>query len=197
MLTQVRNRLGGREIGHSGELLMNTRPLRRQIAGFVLVLLVAMATLWAQDAPKNPGPKSEGTGTTLKICVTSVMVNDQEKAFQFYTQTLGFVKKIDVPVGQDRWLTVVSPDEPNGTELLLEPTGFAPAKTYQKALFDAGIPLTLFSVADIQRTYEKMKKLGVVFHTPPTKKGPVTVAVFEDTCGNLIQLVQTAMVGPN
>jgi len=118
------------------------------------------------------------------------MVHDQEKALKFYTTVLGFVKKTDVPAGQGRWLTLVSPDEPNGTELLLEPIGFAPAKTFQKALFDAGIPWTSFAVADVQRTYEKMKKLGVVFRTPPTKMGPVTVAVFEDTCGNLIQLVQ-------
>jgi predicted enzyme related to lactoylglutathione lyase len=155
-----------------------------------LVLLLGTALPGAQDAPENPAPKNQGAGTNLKIWVASVMVHDQEKALKFYTTVLGFVKKTDVPAGQGRWLTLVSPDEPNGTELLLEPIGFAPAKTFQKALFDAGIPWTSFAVADVQRTYEKMKKLGVVFRTPPTKMGPVTVAVFEDTCGNLIQLVQ-------
>ena len=124
----------------------------------------------------------------MRIWVTSVMVSDQDKALKFYTQKLGFVKKTDVPAGEGRWLTVVSPEEPNGPELLLEPIGFAPTKTYQKALFDAGIPLTSFAVADIQSTYEKMQKLGVVFRTKPTRMGPVTIAVFEDTCGNLIQL---------
>jgi len=128
--------------------------------------------------------------TTLRIRLTSVMVSDQEKALKFYTEVLGFVKKADIRAGEGRWLTVVSPDEPDGPELLLEPIGFPPAKTYQKALFDAGIPLASFAVADIQRAYEKLKELGVVFRTPPTKMGPVTVAVFEDTCGNLIQLAQ-------
>ena len=88
------------------------------------------------------------------------MVSDQDKALKFYTQILGFVKKTDVPAGEFRWLTVVSPEEPNGPELLLEPTAFAPAKTYQKAVFDAGIPLTSLAVADIQAAYQKMKKRG-------------------------------------
>ena len=126
----------------------------------------------------------------MRIRLTSVMVSDQDKALKFYTQILGFVKKTDVPVGEYRWLTVVSPEDPDGPELLLEPMGFAPAKTYQKALFDAGIPLTSFAVADIQAAYEKTQKLGVVFRTKPTRMGSVTVAVFEDTCGNLIQLAQ-------
>lgn len=118
------------------------------------------------------------------------MVDDQDKALKFYTQVLGFEKKTDLAMGEDRWLTVVSPDEPNGTELLLEPMGFTPAKTYQKALFEAGIPLTSFAVSDLQVVYERMKKQGAVFRMAPTKAGPVTVAMFEDTCGNLIQLVQ-------
>jgi predicted enzyme related to lactoylglutathione lyase len=126
----------------------------------------------------------------MKIILTSVMVNDQEKALKFYTEVLGFVKKNDIPLGEDRWLTVVSPEGPDDVELLLEPMGFPPARTYQKALFEAGIPLTSFAVDDIQKEYERMKKLGVVFKTAPTKMGPVTVAVFEDTCGNLIQMAQ-------
>ena len=126
----------------------------------------------------------------MKIILTSVMVNDQEKALKFYTEVLGFVKKNDIPIGEDRWLTVVSPERPDDVELLLEPMGFPPARTYQKALFEAGIPLTSFAVDDIQNEYERMKKLGVVFKTAPTKMGPVTIAVFEDTCGNLIQIAQ-------
>ncbi|HEY9430652.1 MAG TPA: VOC family protein [Blastocatellia bacterium] len=126
----------------------------------------------------------------MKIILTSVMVDDQDKALKFYTEVLGFVKKNDIPVGEARWLTVVSPEGPDDVELLLEPMGFPPARTYQKALFEAGIPLTSFAIDDIQKEYERMKKLGVVFKTAPTKMGPVTIAVFEDTCGNLIQMAQ-------
>jgi catechol 2,3-dioxygenase-like lactoylglutathione lyase family enzyme len=126
----------------------------------------------------------------MKIILTSVMVDNQDKALKFYTEVLGFVKKNDIPLGEDRWLTVVSPEGPEDVELLLEPMGFPPARTYQKALFEAGIPLTSFAIDDIQKEYERMKKLGVVFKTAPTKMGPVTIAVFEDTCGNLIQMAQ-------
>jgi catechol 2,3-dioxygenase-like lactoylglutathione lyase family enzyme len=126
----------------------------------------------------------------MKIRHTSVMVDDQEKAFKFYTDVLGFVKCNDIPLGEFKWLTVVSPEGPNDTELLLEPMGFPPARTYQKALFEAGIPAAVFAVDDIQKEYERMSKLGVVFRSEPTKMGSVTVAVFEDTCGNLIQIAQ-------
>jgi catechol 2,3-dioxygenase-like lactoylglutathione lyase family enzyme len=127
---------------------------------------------------------------SMKIVLASVMVEDQEKALRFYTEVLGFIKKIDMPMGKDRWLTVVSPDGPAGVELLLEPNSFPPAQIFQKALFDAGIPATSFGSDDVQKEYERMKSLGVVFHKEPTKMGPVTVAVFEDTCGNLIQMAQ-------
>ncbi|NNC16992.1 VOC family protein [Corallococcus exiguus] len=127
----------------------------------------------------------------MRISVTSVMVDDQSRALKFYTEVLGFVLKVDVPMGpKDRWLTVVAPDAPEGTQILLEPMGFAPARVFQKALFDAGIPLTSFGVDDCQAEYERMVKLGVVFRSKPTVMGPVTVAVFEDTCGNLIQIAQ-------
>jgi predicted enzyme related to lactoylglutathione lyase len=126
----------------------------------------------------------------MKIKLTSVMVTNQEKALKFYTVVLGFVKKNDVPVGEHRWLTVVSPEGPADIELLLEPMGFPPAQTYQQALFEAGIPLTSFAVDDIQKEYERMEKLGVVFTMKPTSMGPVTVAVFDDSCGNLIQIAQ-------
>jgi predicted enzyme related to lactoylglutathione lyase len=126
----------------------------------------------------------------IKINVTSVMVDDQAKALKFYTEVLGFEKKTDVPAGEYRWLTVVSPSGAHGIELLLEPMGFPPAKVYQKALFDAGIPITSFGVDDIQKEYERLTKRGVVFRGPPTPMGPVTTVLFEDTCGNLLMLVQ-------
>jgi predicted enzyme related to lactoylglutathione lyase len=126
----------------------------------------------------------------MKINLTSVFVEDQDKACKFYTEVLGFVKKSDLPVGQFKWLTVVSPEGPDGIELLLEPNDNPAAKTFQEALFKQGIPLTSFAVEDIQKEYERMKKLGVVFSMEPTKTGPATVAVFDDTCGNLIQIAQ-------
>ena len=127
----------------------------------------------------------------MKITLSSVMVNDQGAALTFYTQVLGFKKKQDIPMGEDRWLTVVSPEGPDDVELLLEPMGFPPAKTYQKALFDAGIPLTAFSVPDVQSEYDRLLKRGVVFTTGPTDAGTTTIAVFDDTCGNLIQIYQS------
>jgi predicted enzyme related to lactoylglutathione lyase len=126
----------------------------------------------------------------MKIKLTSVMVDDQDKALKFYTEVLGFVKKSDIPAGEFKWLTVVSPEGPDDVELLLEPMGFPPARTFQKALFEAGIPSTAFAVEDIEQEYERLKKLGVVFSMEPTKTGSVTAAVFDDTCGNLIQLYQ-------
>ncbi|EPX58501.1 Lactoylglutathione lyase [Cystobacter fuscus DSM 2262] len=126
----------------------------------------------------------------MRINLTSVVVDNQAKALKFYTEVLGFVTKVDQPMGEHRWLTVVSPQAPEGTQLLLEPMGFPPARVYQKALFDAGIPLTSFAVDDCQAEYERMSKLGVVFRGEPKKMGPVTVVSFEDTCGNLIMMVQ-------
>jgi predicted enzyme related to lactoylglutathione lyase len=118
------------------------------------------------------------------------MVEDQEKALNFYTQVLGFVKKRDIPVGEDRWLTVVSPDGPEDVELLLEPNSNPAAKVFQKAIFDQGIPLTAFAVDDIQNEYDRLKKLGVEFTMEPTDMGMTSAAVFNDTCGNLIQIYQ-------
>ena len=126
----------------------------------------------------------------MKIKVTSVMVKDQEKALKFYTEVLGFVKKTEIPMGEHKWLTVVSGEEPDGVELLLEPMGFEPAKTFQKALFEAGIPWTAFNVDDVQKEYDRLVKAGVVFSMKPTRMGPATLAVFDDTCGNNIQIVQ-------
>ena len=126
----------------------------------------------------------------MKIRYSSVLVGDQDKALRFYTDVLGFVAKTDVPVGKFRWLTVVSPEGHEDVELLLEPNDNPAARTYQKALCDQGIPLTLFEVEDIQQEYARLKGLGVVFRIEPTKMGDVTVAVFDDTCGNLIQILQ-------
>lgn len=118
------------------------------------------------------------------------MVDDQAKALQFYTGILGFVKKRDIPMGEHRWLTVVSPEEQDGTELLLEPMGFPPALVFQKALYEAGIPLAAFKVEDVGADYQRLKEVGVVFSMPPTQMGPTTIAVLDDTCGNNIQIFQ-------
>jgi catechol 2,3-dioxygenase-like lactoylglutathione lyase family enzyme len=123
-----------------------------------------------------------------KINLTSVLVDDQDKALRFYTEVLGFVKKTDVPAGGARWLTVVSPDEPDGTELLLEPDEHPAAKPYKRALVDDGIPFTSFAVDDVNAEHERLRALGVRFTQEPFDAGPVTMAVFDDTCGNLIQI---------
>jgi beta-lactamase regulating signal transducer with metallopeptidase domain/catechol 2,3-dioxygenase-like lactoylglutathione lyase family enzyme len=177
-------------------------------AALVTLVLGAVTAITEAKPPANgPGPATSGMEAQsqtifpsatpdkrkealMKINLTSVMVDDQAKALKFYTEILGFVKKEDIPMGEHRWLTVVSAEGPGDVELLLEPMGFPPARTYQKALFDAGIPAAMFAVEDIQREYERMEKLGVAFKTAPTRMGPVTIAVFEDTCGNLIQIAQ-------
>jgi catechol 2,3-dioxygenase-like lactoylglutathione lyase family enzyme len=124
-----------------------------------------------------------------RINVTSVLVDDQAKALAFYTEVLGFVKKHDVPVGeQDRWLTVVSPDDPDGAELLLEPARHPAALAYREALVRDGIPLAQFAVDDVRAEHARLSGLGVRFTQEPVDAGPVTVAVLDDTCGNLIQL---------
>lgn len=126
----------------------------------------------------------------IKIHVTSVPVDNQDKALQFYTEKLGFIKKTEIPMGEHKWLTLVSPQEQNGVELLLEPMAFQPAKTYQKELKEAGIPWTSFAVDDLDKEYEKLTELGVKFSVKPKEMGPVLIAVLDDTCGNNIQLVQ-------
>ena len=126
----------------------------------------------------------------IRIYATSVLVDDQEKALKFYTEVLGFVKKTEVRVGEYKWLTVVSQKEQSGVELLLEPMGFEPAKAYQKALKDAGIPYTSFAVDNLNEEYERLTSLGVEFSVPPTEMGPVMMAVLDDTCGNNIQLIE-------
>ena len=120
------------------------------------------------------------------------MVDDQSKALAFYTDVLGFVKKEDIPMGEFRWLTVASPEGVEGAELVLEPTAFPPAKTYQKALFEAGIPQTAFLTSQIHDEYARLAARGVKFRSSPQSVGPITMVIFEDTCGNLINLVQPA-----
>ena len=126
----------------------------------------------------------------MSIILTSVLVDDPDKALRFYTETLGFVKKQDVPVGEFKWLTVVSPDDQNGTELLLEPNDNPAARTYQKSIFQQGIAAASFGVADVRAEYERLKAPGVKFRMERTKVMDVTIAVFDDTCGNWIQTVQ-------
>lgn len=129
----------------------------------------------------------------MRIRVVSIPVQDQEKALKFYTGKLGFVKKLDIPLGEgNRWLTLVSEEERDGPELLLEPSPnhFVPAKTYQKALFDAGIPYTQFNVVNVQEEYERLTRLGVTFVMKPTTMGTAKFAVFNDTCGNNIQIAE-------
>jgi catechol 2,3-dioxygenase-like lactoylglutathione lyase family enzyme len=124
----------------------------------------------------------------MKITVTSVLVDDQAKALAFYTDVLGFVKKTDVPADGFRWLTVVSPEEPDCVELLLEPDAHPAAKPFKQALVADGIPATSFAVDDVQAEFDRLSAKGVTFVQPPTPMGPVTTAVFDDTCGNLIQI---------
>ena len=128
----------------------------------------------------------------MKITVTSVLVDDQKKALAFYTAVLGFQEKTNVPVGKHSWLTVVSPDDPNGVELLLEPDAHPAAKPFKDALVADGIPYTSFAVADVQAEYQQLSAQGVVFTQEPLNMGPVTTAVFDDTCGNLIQIAAHA-----
>lgn len=130
----------------------------------------------------------------MRIYVTSVLVDDQSKAQDFYTRVLGFSVKNDVPVGEHRWLTVVSPEDPEGTELLLEPGEHPAVKPFKAALVEDGIPATSFQVDDLDSEYDRLLSLGVSFTQKPMDAGPVRMAVLDDTCGNLVQLVQ--MKGP-
>jgi catechol 2,3-dioxygenase-like lactoylglutathione lyase family enzyme len=127
----------------------------------------------------------------MRINITSVLVDDQDKALRFYTDVLGFTKKTEIPLGAHRWLTVVSPDDPDGVELVLEPDEHPAAKPFKDALTEDGIPFTSFAVEDVQSEYERLIALGVRFTQEPVNHGPVTTAVLDDTCGNLIQIAAT------
>jgi catechol 2,3-dioxygenase-like lactoylglutathione lyase family enzyme len=124
----------------------------------------------------------------MRINLTSVLVDDQRKALRFYTDVLGFVKKSEISLGEAYWLTVISAEQPDGPELLLEPDGHPAAKPFKQALVEDGIPFTSFAVDDVQAEYERLRSRGVTFTQEPTEMGPVTTAVFDDTCGNLIQI---------
>jgi len=126
----------------------------------------------------------------MKVRLVSVLVQNQDEALKFYTEILGFIKKLEIPMGEHRWLTVVSPEEPDGVQVVLEPCAFPPAKVYQKALFDAGIPYTAFNVDDVDAEYSRLQALGVSFSMQPTTMGSARFAVLNDTCGNNIQLLQ-------
>ncbi len=126
----------------------------------------------------------------MKIRLTAIIVNDQEKALRFYTTILGFVKKTEIPMKEDKWITVTSASEPDGVELVLQAATFEPSRVYQKALFDAHLPVTAFYVDNLCAEYDKLLKAGVEFSTPPTATGTTKLAVFNDTCGNHIQLFQ-------
>jgi catechol 2,3-dioxygenase-like lactoylglutathione lyase family enzyme len=127
---------------------------------------------------------------TMRINLASVLVDDQERALRFYTDILGFKEKTNVPMGEHRWITVVSPENPNGTELLLEPDEHPAAKPFKNALATDGIPYTSFAVDNVRAEFERLRDLGVRFTQEPTEMGPVTTAVLDDTCGNLIQIAQ-------
>ena len=129
----------------------------------------------------------------MQIKFVSIMVQDQERALRFYTDVLGFARAADVPIGEYRWLTVTSPDGVDGAELVLEPLAFPPAREYQKALYDAGVPATAFVTSDIHGEVERLTAAGVEFRGEPVDMGSVTGVMFEDTCGNLIHLVQPAV----
>jgi len=126
----------------------------------------------------------------MRIKLTSIMVDDQNRALKFYTEVLGFQKKRDIPVGEYKWLTVVSPEGPGDLELVLEPNANPAGKAFQKAMFEQGIPLAAFETSDLKAEFARLKALGVTFTQGPTKRGPVTIAVLSDTCGNLLQLYQ-------
>ncbi len=127
----------------------------------------------------------------MRINLASVLVDDQEKALRFYTEVLGFVKKTEIPMGEHRWLTVVSPEDPDGVELALEPDEHPGARPFKKALVEDGIPFTSFTVDDVPAEYDRLRALGVTFTQEPAEMGPVTTAVLDDTCGNLIQIAST------
>lgn len=128
----------------------------------------------------------------MQIRLVGLTVRDQEEALAFYTDVIGFEKKEDIPMGEFRWLTVTSPEGADGVEVVLEPAAFPPSQTYQQALFEAGIPATAFITDDIAAEHQRLVAKGVVFRMDPTPMGPITSALFEDSCGNLINLVQTS-----
>jgi predicted enzyme related to lactoylglutathione lyase len=171
---------------------MNKKSLLIGFIGGIIVTIIAVYGAFYGTSTVSDNTSSENLErkSAMKIKLASVFVDDQQKALEFYTEILGFIKKHDLPVGKFRWITVVSPDGPNDIELVLEPNDNPAARTFQKAIYDQGIPATAFFVDDIQKEYERINTLGVEFTMEPTETGSVTIAIFDDTCGNLIQIVQ-------
>ena len=169
------------EILESAGLIATKRESRYKFHYLISDPLEAIVNRWANKKQRSQ---------TMKIAVTSIFVDDQDKALNFYTNTLGFLKKTEVPLGKDKWLTVVSQSEPNGVELLLEPSGHPAVNPYRRALVEDGIPLASFAVGNVQAEYERLSALGVNFTQLPLDMGNVVTAVFDDTCGNLIQIAQ-------
>jgi catechol 2,3-dioxygenase-like lactoylglutathione lyase family enzyme len=153
---------------------------------------------WRLPAASTPRLRynvhSTDPGGPMRIRLASVYVDDQDKALRFYTDVLGFVKKTDIPFGTLRWVTVVSPDDPDGTELVLEPDGHAAVRPFKEALASDGIPFTSFAVDDVGEEYARLRGLGVAFTQEPEERGSATTAVFDDTCGNLIQIADAGSV---
>ena len=158
--------------------------------GLFIWFVVSRVIIYHGEKEDNELYTFHKKGINMKIKLSSIFVTDQERALKFYTEILGFVKKEDIPLGEYRWLTVVSPEGPDDLELVLEPNANSAAATYQKAIFEQGIPATSFASDNVQSEFEKLKKLGVEFKIEPTKAGPTTLAIFDDTCGNYIQLHQ-------
>lgn len=168
-------------------------------AGFVLGLVVSTGVYFlvtGGDGRETPSKNDDHVTAesceekTMRIKLASIFVDDQDKALEFYTGILGFVVKDDIPLGEFRWLSVVSAEAPEGMELVLEPNAHDAARAFQKAIHADGIPATSFFVDDIRTEYERLKELGVAFTMEPTEAGPVTIAIFDDTCGNLIQITE-------
>ena len=160
-----------------------------------LVIVAAAILIGCSANPQQPDEQldaqpEDGREAHIRIGLSSVFVEDQGSALRFYTEVLGFVTQNDIPIGEFRFLTVTSPEGPEGIELLLEPNDHPASKAYQEAIYEDGIPATTFFVEDVQRVYERLVELGVVFTTPPTETDLMTYAVFDDTCGNLIQITQ-------
>ncbi len=170
------------DVLESAGLVIARREGRYKFHWFDRKPLRAIAKRWPANAHRRP--------FAMRINLSSVLVDDQEKALRFYTEALGFQKKHDIPLGEHRWLTVVSPEDPDGTELVLEPDEHPAVKPFKSALVEDGIPFTSFAVRDVAAEHKRLEALGVRFTQPPTDFGVVITAVFDDTCGNLIQIAQ-------
>jgi DNA-binding transcriptional ArsR family regulator len=179
------------DVLESAGLVLTRREGRYKFHDIDTAPLRAIHERWPPAAP----PARARERAVPRITLTSVLVDDQDKALRFYTEVLGFRKKTEVPLGEHRWLTVVSPDDPDGPELVLEPDEHPAAGPFKRALQADGIPFTAFAVDDVRAEHRRLSALGVRFTQEPADLGGVTTAVLDDTCGNLIQLVAPAPAG--